>query len=183
MLEEILYPFVFSLGGELWHDTIKVYLPPSFEDWLVYSPVKYRSAVLYFIYFGDVRILNPDTLEPEEDILSDDVGFEHEHMYYMILHNDPMLKSILGHRPYIMLAYVDETTPHRLLLYNRIDDYVFIDATIWVAEFPMKELEIEGETVSIEKALIRYLSGIFYFYYKHGKEAQRKYLPIIRPLR
>lgn len=177
MLEVLLYPLVFSLGGVLWHDTMVMVLPPHFETWVEYAPTPRRAGIVFYIYLGDVREYDPETGEVGAEIRSALVGFEHEHRDYMLIHNDPMLTSLLRHNPYVFLAYTDESKPHRLYVYNRTDKYVWMDFTIWVAEFPTREVEVDGERVSVEEALRTYLRGIFYHFYRLGKYAERRVTP------
>jgi len=182
MILDMLLPFVRAFKGLLWHDTMAIIIPPLGEATI---PVDYypgeRPAIIYYLYPGEARIYDPATGTLGNLIHSMNVGFKHEHAGWMKLHNDPLVVSFLYERPYQLVGFLGTGKAHKLYLYNSTSNFVWIDVTIWIAEFEKgrEKVVIEGEEVTLEEAFDRYLRGIFRIIYHFGKESVEKELKLV----
>lgn len=168
-IETLLYPFFFSNNAVLWHDNLIMIIPPGLIANVDYVPAPGRTAVIFYMMPGEVREYNPETGEIGVEIRSPNVYFEHAHPDWMRWHIDPLVWSFLKSNPYTFLGVATNEKPHRLKIVNNTDKFVYFDLMLWIAEFPSDTIEVDGEEVSIEEALRRYLRGIFKFFYRLGR--------------
>ena len=164
-LKALLIPFVRAFNGVEWHDTFVVVLPPLGNS---YVPLEYyggyKPALMYYIYVGDVREYDPSTGSVGAAIRTPDAGFIHEHPDYMRLHVDPFVESFIAERPYEFVAWLSPAKPHRLLMFNRTNKFIWLDVTIWIAEFPSEEVEYDGKKARLEDLFKMYMQGIASIY-------------------
>ena len=158
-------PFVIAFGGEFWHDTVALVIPPTDTPIdISYIPDPNYKSMVIGLTFGDAYEYDPttDTIGPE--IYSTDVGIKHSTRDYMAWHWDPFVKSILKTNPYPQLLWASKERPYRLRVLNYRTGFVWSEATFWVIKFPRKvACPIWGEC-DPEDLFRRYMEGVCKFF-------------------
>jgi len=160
-IPEVLIPLIFKFGLKRWSDSAILIIPPNTSVMLREESPKGKGIINYYVKYGKPRIYNPSSGEIGDVIISDDVG-----VYRMSgqvkWHNIPLIESVYDE------GYADFTITGEnqyectVLVYNYTSNYVIMDYTTYLFEFPIEHLE------DIKK----YFKGIADFFIKQAEEGE-----------
>ena len=160
-MQAFVAPFVSAFGGEFWHDTIVMVIPPTeIPIDISYVPDPNVKSLVIGLTFGTPMEYDPSTGDIGPEILSPDAGVYHRQVGYMKWHWDPLVESILKTNPYPQLLWSSTERPYELRVVNMTGKHIWMDMTFWVIKFPKRiKCPVHGEC-DPEELFKEYMRGI-----------------------
>ena len=161
LMQAFVAPFVMSFGGEFWHDTMEMVIPPTDTPIdISYVPDPYTKSLVIGVTFGRPREYDPYTGTIGPEILGTGVGLYHSTKGYMAWHWDPFVESIINTNPYPQLLWTSKDRPYLMRIVNNTGKYVWCDATFWLIRFPRRiPCPLYGEC-DPEELFKKYMQGV-----------------------
>ncbi|RLG82536.1 MAG: hypothetical protein DRO09_00130 [Thermoprotei archaeon] len=168
-LSAFVAPFVAALGGEFWHSTMTLVIPPTPAPIDVsYIPDPDSKCLVIGLTFGDAYEYDPDTGTIGPEIYTPSAGVYHSCRGWMAWHWDPFVKSILMTNPYPQLGWCSSESPYMLRIVNGTDKYIWCDVTFWLVKFPLT-VHLYGRDYDPEQLFKAYMESVVAYFCEAGK--------------